>query len=142
MSDQPEESWLTYRELGAQLGCTANAARMHAHRRGWPRRAPNKVGDPAHVLVPGSLDDVLREQLTKADQRTDRAERHLEEERGRVDEERKRVDELRTSVTEFQTALADAVAAERITAGVAAGLRAELDRRQDWRAPWWRRWFR
>jgi hypothetical protein len=69
----------------------------------------------------------LREQLTKADQRTARAERHLEEERGRVDE--------------LRTALADAVAAERIAARTAAGLRAELDRLRE-RALWWRLWFR
>lgn len=70
----------------------------------------------------------LREQIERERSRVDRAERQL-------DEERQRIEELRAT-------LADAVAAERITAGVAAGLRAELDRREDWRAPWWRRWFR
>ena len=45
---------LTYREPGAALGVQPNAARMHAHRRGWPKRASNKVGEPTHVLVPES----------------------------------------------------------------------------------------
>jgi hypothetical protein len=104
---------------------------------------------PRTVRTLESAVEALRDQLVRAEQRADadrsrveRAERHLEEERGRIDEERKRVDELRTSLTELQAALADAIAAERITAAVAAGLRAELDRRLDWRAPWWRRWFR
>jgi hypothetical protein len=52
MPEGDQEHWLSYRELGAILGCTANAARMHAVRRGWPRRAPNRVGDCARVLVP------------------------------------------------------------------------------------------
>lgn len=55
MSDQAEDRWLTYRQLGDVLGCTANAARMHAQRRGWQKRAPNRVGDPARVLVPEGL---------------------------------------------------------------------------------------
>src|SRR5215831_17758075 len=52
MPENPAEHWLTYRALGAGLRCTPNTARMHAHRRGWRRRAPNRVGDPARVLVP------------------------------------------------------------------------------------------
>jgi hypothetical protein len=55
MLDGDQERWLSYRELGAVLGCTANAARMHAVRRGWPRRAPNRVGDCARVLVPANV---------------------------------------------------------------------------------------
>jgi hypothetical protein len=55
MPDGDQERWLSYRELGAVLGCTANAARMHAVRRGWPRRAPNRVGDCARVLVPANV---------------------------------------------------------------------------------------
>jgi hypothetical protein len=55
MLNGDQERWLSYRELGAVLGCTANAARMHAVRRGWPRRAPNRVGDYARVLVPAEV---------------------------------------------------------------------------------------
>ena len=52
MSDGAAERWLTYAELASLLGRTPNAARMHAVRRRWPRRAPNMVGSPARVLVP------------------------------------------------------------------------------------------
>lgn len=50
------EEWLTYLELGERLGITASAARMHARRRGWQRRAPNAIGGQARVLVPASAD--------------------------------------------------------------------------------------
>ena len=56
MPETDQERWLTYRELGELLGCTANAARMHAHRRGWQRRAPNRVGGRTRVLVPEAED--------------------------------------------------------------------------------------
>ena len=39
-------------QLAEVLGCTTDAARMHAVRRKWPRRASNRIGEPAHVLVP------------------------------------------------------------------------------------------
>ena len=52
MPNGVEGRWLSYAELGELLGCTPNAARMHAVRRKWPRRASNKIGEPAHVLVP------------------------------------------------------------------------------------------
>jgi hypothetical protein len=56
MPDDSNGRWLTYRELGDLLGCTANAARMHAMRRKWPKRAANRIGDPARVLVPEHLE--------------------------------------------------------------------------------------
>jgi hypothetical protein len=62
MPEGDQEHWLSYRELGTLLGCTANAARMHAVRRGWPRRAPNRIGDCARVLVP--VDIVVRPCMT------------------------------------------------------------------------------
>ena len=62
MSDGPEGQWLTYAELATMMGRTANAARMHAVRRRWPRRAPNRVGGPARVLVPAS--EVVRDRAT------------------------------------------------------------------------------
>lgn len=45
-----------YHELGERLGITASAARMHARRRHWQRRAPNAIGGLAHVLVPVEVD--------------------------------------------------------------------------------------
>jgi len=47
-----QRRWLSYQELGKALGCTANAARMHAMRRNWSRRSPNRAGDSVRVLVP------------------------------------------------------------------------------------------
>jgi hypothetical protein len=51
MPDEDQGRWLSYQALGDLFGCTANAARMHAVRRNWPRRSPNRVGDCATVLV-------------------------------------------------------------------------------------------
>jgi len=66
----------------------------------------------------------------RANGRTDRAER-------RIDEERSRADRIERLLEEARAQIADAVGAERIAAGEAAGLRAELDRRRQWRL--WRR---
>jgi hypothetical protein len=55
MTGSANERWLTYVEVGELLGCTPTAARMHAKRRGWPRRSPNMIGERSRVLVP---DDV------------------------------------------------------------------------------------
>jgi hypothetical protein len=55
MADEDQGRWLSYQELGDLLRCTANAARMHAVRRNWPRRSPNRVGDCARVLVPEEI---------------------------------------------------------------------------------------
>jgi hypothetical protein len=56
MPDGDQGRWLSYRQLGEALGCTANAVRMHAVRRGWERRSPNKIGAVAMVCVPHLLD--------------------------------------------------------------------------------------
>jgi hypothetical protein len=73
--------------------------------------------DQANVQAISSAIAALREQLTIANER---AEQRAEADRARVDV--------------LQAALADAVAAERIAAGMAAGLRAEVDR---WRHMGW-----
>jgi hypothetical protein len=52
MPEPEHERWLTYAELGKLLGITPPAARMHAKRRGWPRRSPNAIGARATVLLP------------------------------------------------------------------------------------------
>jgi hypothetical protein len=171
MPEGYQERWLTYVELGELLRCTPTAARMHAKRRGWPRRSPNMIGDRARVLVPNDLSvqpratadrrafvapmisepngedqartpnssaissaiEALREQLSIANRRID----ELIEDRRRDAEargaERIRIDRLLTE-------LADARAAERISADSAAALRHELDLLRA--RPWWRRWFR
>jgi hypothetical protein len=78
---------------------------------------PNRV-DQANVQAISPAIAALSEQLTIANERAVRAERHFEDERKRV--------------VELRTALADAVAAERIAAGETSALRAEADRRRDW----------
>jgi hypothetical protein len=157
--------WLTYVEAGKRFGISPAAARQLSRRRGWQRRTPNAYGIAAQILVPADaqkppLDGVrtahdqgngehsteeaaFASLLIEAErQRADRAERLFDEERQRADRAEGHFEAERKRVDELQAALADAVAAERITAAAAAGLRAELERRRDWRAPWWRRWFR
>jgi hypothetical protein len=168
MPDQPEERWLTYREAGELLGISANAVRVRAQRARWPRRVPNMPGAPtlvrvpeealvrpgaplvrgsdgeragheiaepdgherahneAHVRALAQAIEALREQLAIANQRND----ELTEEH-RCDAKERR---------QLLTALADARAAERISADSAAALRHELDLLRA--RPWWRRWLR
>jgi hypothetical protein len=150
--------WLTYAEAGKRLGISAAAARQLSRRRGWRRRTPNAYGVQAQILVPeealekptqGNVDGdrtghderdtsatafaLLARQLEREQDRADRAERLLEVERQRVEAGHQRIDEL-------QTALADARAAERISADSAAALRHERDLLRN--RPWWRRWLR
>jgi hypothetical protein len=153
MPEADQDRWLSYAEVGQLLGISASAARMHAKRRGWLRRTPNAIGAHALVLVPldaavqrraaadhppfvahkvtepngvdqanvqaiSSAIATLREQLVTANQ-------WAQAERGRADRAERYLEELRT-------ALADAVAAERITAGEASALRADAARRGRW----------
>lgn len=64
MPDGDQGRWLNYQELAELLGCTANAARMHAVRRKWPRRASNRIGERAHVLVPEG--EIIRPRAMRA----------------------------------------------------------------------------
>jgi len=85
---------------------------------------PTPGSEPARVFELAV--EALREQLTSERRRVDELQALLTEERRQID--RLHVD------------LADAVAAEQISAGEASALRAivtELRAR-----PWWRRWFR
>ena len=144
MSEDGEPVWLTYKELAAQLGCTANAARMHAHRRGWPKRAPNRVDDPARVLVPDGA--VVRDRTTHVTVQCDAPPNGVEQlhSAGLVQAiealsaalaaERARTDSL-------ETALADARTAAMVSSNQVAALRAQLALLSG-RPPWWRRWFR
>jgi hypothetical protein len=157
MSESQNERWLTYVELGEQLGCTPSAARMHARRKGWDRRTANMIGEQTRVRVPAGAVQrrtdrrtaaarmfeatdgqdpehsaavaVLREQLAVANRRID----ELNEERRADAEERRRLVVLLTDLT-------DARAAAQISAATAAALRHELDTLRA-RRPWWRRWF-
>ena len=157
-----QSQWLTYVELGERLGISASAARMHARRRGWQRRAPNAIGGQAHVLVPEDVNVRPREAAVQrthdAQMATDanglnatkRAndQAHMEALSAAVGvlsdalvAERERVTRAEQRIEQLFGELADARAAERISAECAVGLRHQLDLL--WaRRPWWRRWFR
>jgi hypothetical protein len=135
MSDQVQEQWLTYRELGNVLGCTANAARMHAHRRGWQRRAPNRVGDPARVLVPN--DAVVRSRAMHDAAQCDA------QANGSVHPD------MQAHVRAIEVLCNQlAIANRRIDELIEARRRDAEERRNlimalsGPRVPWWRRWFR
>lgn len=68
MPDQTQEHWVTYAEAGKLLGISAQAARMLAKRRGWPRRTPNAYGDRALVRVPA--DAIVQPRAASLDVRT------------------------------------------------------------------------
>jgi hypothetical protein len=166
MDQADRDRWLTYAEIGELLGITPSAARMHARRRGWRRRAPNAIGGVAHVLVPADI--AVRPRAT-AVQRThdaqmtagtnglngaDRASVEalcaavtalsatVAAERERAACAEQRFDELSAHAEqrfeELFAALTDARAAERIAAESAAGLRHQLELLQA-RRWWWRR---
>jgi hypothetical protein len=69
MPEEDQGRWLSYQELGDVLGCTSNAARMHAVRRKWPRRASNTIGELARVRVPEDV--VVRPRATHAVEQCD-----------------------------------------------------------------------
>jgi hypothetical protein len=140
MPEADQERWLTYADLGAALGCSANAARMHAKRRGWARITPNAHGDRARVLVPDDAfvqpraafvpdrdqeqphtDDQMNKRLLAEAIASLREQLTVANERARRAEDR--VDELLTVLTEERRRMIE------ILTGSA-------------RPAWWRRWFR
>jgi hypothetical protein len=163
MPEADHARWLTYRELEATLGVEPNAARMHAHRRGLPKRASN-VDERTRVLVPEST--VLRDRAMHREPAFDapsngpvqahtdphikaNVQAHIQAHGLSPELIERAVETLCDMVgwssrrlEELEKRLADAVAAERIAANEAAGLRAELDRLRMLRVPWWRRWLR
>jgi hypothetical protein len=159
-SDEAGE-WLTYAEAGKRLGISPAAARQLSRRRGWQRRTPNAYGVAAQILVPaeaptapsdgvrtanergdgkrGTEEATFASLLIEAERkRADRAERLFDEERQRADRAEGHLEEERKRVDQLQVALADAVTAERITAGAAAALRTQLALLTE-RRPWLRR---
>jgi hypothetical protein len=165
MPETASDRWLSYAELGALLGCTPSAARMHARRRGWARRSPNAIGGHAAVLVPDEV--AVRPRATHVHPPfVEHVERDVNEPNGvdqgehvalcaavaalteqlaiangRADRLERYFEEERKRLGELRTVLADARAAERIAAESAAGLRAEIAILTARRASW-RRWFR
>jgi hypothetical protein len=110
---------------------SASYAERSGHVITGDREGPNGR-DQVNVRALDQAITALQEQLEIANARASRAERLFDEERQRADRAERHLDEERKRVDELQTALADAVAAERITAAAAAGLRTELERRCQW----------
>jgi hypothetical protein len=53
--------------------------------------------------------------------------------RARLERERNRADRAEQRIDDLEAKIADAIGAERISAGEASALRAELDRRREWK---------
>src|SRR5256885_559997 len=111
MPDGEESHWLSHKELSDALGCTPNAARMHAVRQ--------------HEFVEQAI-ELLREQLGVTNQRSDdekaradRAEQRADDERNRADRERDRADRVEQQLTAVEVQLVTARAE-------VAGLRCQL----------------
>jgi hypothetical protein len=136
MSEDAAERWFTYRELGAHLGCTPNAARMHATRRGWLRRPANRPGDPVHVLVP--QDVLVQTNTPHASPRPNGAEQtHASSYvHGLV----QAVEALREQLMVANRRIDEFAGERRQWAEERRALIAILTDQR--RRPWWRRWFR
>lgn len=138
MPDGDQGRWLSYQELGEALGCTANAARMHAVRRGWPRRAPNMIGGRATVLVPDVQD--VRPRMTNSaalydehvQEGANNGAVHVQALSAAISALHEALTAERTRAERLEEKLGDAVSAERIARDEANGLRAELDARKQW----------
>ena len=119
---QPEhpELRLTYVQLGARLGISAEAARTLTRRRGWQRIAPNRKGAPTIVVL--SADDLESEQWRTEEERSpqdngadipelkaDSAGQHVEQAERRADEANSRADAALALADRLSAQLADAV---------------------------------
>ena len=154
--------WLTYREAAAELGLSSpEAVRSLARRRGWSRRSPNAIGDPARVFLPTGAD---RRSLPAQTAATTGADRPPTIERPSSDSpETVPIDQtddrtvvlavevklLRDRIADKDTHLADLrqrldVADRRIDelqAALSMERRRVIELLTGDRRPWWRRWF-
>lgn len=140
---------LTYVQIGAKLGISADAARMLARRRGWVRQAPNRRGAPVFVIVP---EDALEgeqwrteeestppntspngsdEIANKAEERAELAERRAEQAEQRANEAHKRADVAVALVDRTLAQLADANARVDQVLAQAAEATTRADRLRD-----------
>ena len=106
MPDREESHWLSHKELSDVLGCTPNAARMHAVRR--------------HEFVEQAI-ELLREQLGVANQRSDDEKARADRAEQRADDERNRADRVEQQLTAVEVQLVTARAE-------VAGVRCQLER--------------
>jgi hypothetical protein len=135
MSDVQGDRWLTYVELGLALGISPSAARMHATRRGWLRRSPNKIGAHAMVLVP---ENIVVPPCAPAEQRTF-DELVPQPPNGHDDIDPSHAPAIRAAIEALREQLA--VANRRIDA-LDEERRLLFSLLTAEHKPWWRRWFR
>ncbi len=123
--------WMTYAELGRRLGISPAAARQLSRRRKWERRTPNAYGQPAQILVPEDTLNSVPEGNVGGGRTANGEEydvqasletaftllaRQLEREQGRADRAERQLEADRERIEQLTTELADARAAERISA--------------------------
>jgi hypothetical protein len=140
---------LTYAQIGAKLGISADAARMLARRRGWVRQSPNRRGAPVFVIVP--QDALEGEQwrteeestppnvspnsadarANKAEEHAELAERRAEQAEQRANEAHKRADVAVALVDRTLAQLADANARVDHALAQAAEAATRADRLRD-----------
>jgi len=130
MAESDEGRWLTYRELGGELGCTPNAARMFAHRKKWPKRAAKRVGEPVRVMVPEN--HIVRGRAMHSAPVFDAQPNGSEQAHEQA------AQAFAQAISALTALLNDAIGAERIARDEAAALRHELERLRARR--WWQRW--
>jgi|SRR5690242_947716 hypothetical protein len=140
---------LTYAQIGAKLGISADAARMLARRRGWERQTPNRRGAPVFVIVPedalegeqwrteeestppNALPNGADERANKAEERAELAERRAEQAEQRANEAHKRADVAVALVDRTLGQLADANARVDQALAQAAEATTRADRLRD-----------
>jgi hypothetical protein len=109
---------------------------MHAHRRGWLRRAPNRPGEAAHVLVPeGAL-----VQTHMAHTRTGPNSAVQPHASAHVHGLVQAVEALREQLTIANRRIDELTEERHREAEERRALIAILTDQR--RRPWWRRWFR
>ena len=115
---------MTYAQIGARLGISAEAARILARRRGWQRIQANRRGAPTLVVVPEDElagEDWARVRQDVQEVRADEANRRLAAALALAAEANARVDRGETALVRERDRAAQA---ERTTALALAGVEA------------------
>jgi hypothetical protein len=120
MQSEHQELRLTYAQLGARLGISAEAARTLTRRRGWRRIAPNRKGAPTIVAL--TADDLEGEQWRTEEDRSPpdnvavSPEPEADSAGQRISEAERRADEANARA-DAALALADRIGAQLADAG-------------------------
>ncbi len=146
-----EETWLTYREAGERLGCTAEVVRYRALRGKWPRRRGNdgrarvQLPEDAHSVRTPSAHPVRTPSTPRSDQALTHAlESHIKTLQGDNEALKEQLAAERAAFAAREAALAGDLTAEKARADKAIAAFAALAERLDALAaerarPWWRR---